>query len=898
MLPAAPWRHPRDDDHSLQGAARTRGANASALRTMDDDDIEEAKQIGVRNREVIRLAATWCKHIRVDRRHMGIGMIEEMTGLPISGGTFTCEHRKGASPSGMQLEPIALDYYERNCVGCSHRAPTGMLPNLGTWADDIIDKRKRQETEVAAKHARDDEAREARRSARRLAMGTPSAVTQSVLDLVDRLDAREHDPHAGEELAALAKLHPESLEPELVEHLLVEAEALQSADLLRALYLVHHGIGRPVATKLVAVALAAFVRRWEVRDSSAFIREHASDVDLDSPNLIKASILAAAPLAPRIGHHAPAEYPGVFLRLLDERRDATLSALSQELRAAHPADRATAAGAAYLVLEERPELRAQLVEPILDALPERDRESRYEMAARATPTDVVAELIRIDPGLVDGVVNQRWATASELQRQMMLKGYDQAVRQRLREEALPEEVCTSVARRALTCMLDPAADGSLLDRAVDLVELVFGYFGRQITLETEWLLGAFALQCQAFDEVLVDESPILKPGGRARKPGLLGELERQNRVSRAHRALDTLTDAVGVVALRKAEPFWATFRQLWDSPLNGDAAALKVQLVRLAGRLVLDYAGLPEALPYLFTGLVGPSQVVRATALRAISKLFEERGDEVALPETLLESILATLDDKFLIVIAASVETVGHLPVPSRLLPGVLQRLLLVAFAYAEDRQRHGMVHAAIKSAMSLSRGRQAQPRVRERVLNIVNKMHGYEAIKTLRFFSELKSEPAWPSVVARALRVDKEYEHLGDDDRSSLLESVSRHAAAVPADAIEYLEKSAVDRISEDHWWAWEVADVLSWFGAHERAVAIADRVVRGIAATAEYKPLRLYAECAAECFRVELLSTTGDEPGVDAALQRWRAATQQLEDDENANRNARKPFFPPYIP
>jgi hypothetical protein len=447
-------------------------------------------------------------------------------------------------------------------------------------------------------------------------------------------------------------------------------------------------------------------------------------------------------------------------------------------------------------------------------------------------------------------------------------------------------------------MLDPTADGSLLDRAVDLVELVFEYFGRQIALETEWLLGAFALQCQAFDDVRVDESPILKPGGRARTPGFLGELERENRVSRAHRALDALTDAVGVVALRSAPSFWTTFRQLWDSPLNTDAATLKVQLVRLAGRLVLDYSGLPDALPFVFTGLVGPSQVARATALRAISKLFEERGDEVTLPETLVESILATLDDKFLIVVAASVETVGHLSIPPRLLPGVLQQLLLVAFAYADDRQRHGMVHAAIKSAMSLSRGRKALARVREGVLNIVNKMHGHEAIKTLRWFSELKSEPAWPQSVARALRVDKGYEHVGDDDRSALLESVARHTEALGVDTIEDLERSAVDRLPEDHWWAWEVADVLSWFGEHTRAVAIADRVASGIATTADYKPLRLYAECAADCFRVEHLTAMRDEPGVDAALERWRAATEQLEDDENKNRDARKPFFPTHIP
>ena len=68
---------------------------------------------------MVSLGKAWCTHIRTDRSGWGVGMVEEMTGLPITGGRFTCDFaRQPVRSSAMQLAMTALAFYEHNCKGC------------------------------------------------------------------------------------------------------------------------------------------------------------------------------------------------------------------------------------------------------------------------------------------------------------------------------------------------------------------------------------------------------------------------------------------------------------------------------------------------------------------------------------------------------------------------------------------------------------------------------------------------------------------------------------------------------------------------------------------------------------------------------------------------------------
>jgi len=156
------------------------------------DEVARAMSIGRENEELIALGKAWCTHIRTDRSGLGVGMVEEMTGLPITGGRFTCDYAEHPGGfAGMQLAASALGFYEDNCRGCPHRSPGGRVPNLGTWAEQLIaERQRREEAEEEARRTVLAE-RKSRAAHRRVVAASLNAAAQEVVELVNRLRDEE-----------------------------------------------------------------------------------------------------------------------------------------------------------------------------------------------------------------------------------------------------------------------------------------------------------------------------------------------------------------------------------------------------------------------------------------------------------------------------------------------------------------------------------------------------------------------------------------------------------------------------------------------------------------------------------------------------------------------------------
>src|SRR3990167_1385053 len=103
-----------------------------------DREIQRAMEIGQANQEVIALAQNFCAHLTVEIAG-GVGLVEQSTGLPIGMRSIRCPYAKAAGFAGMDFEHIALDFYDRNCVGCKDRQPV-RLPNLL----QLVEKRERE----------------------------------------------------------------------------------------------------------------------------------------------------------------------------------------------------------------------------------------------------------------------------------------------------------------------------------------------------------------------------------------------------------------------------------------------------------------------------------------------------------------------------------------------------------------------------------------------------------------------------------------------------------------------------------------------------------------------------------------------------------------------------------
>jgi hypothetical protein len=130
------------------------------------DQMEErALALGERNADAIELVRKHCANARVEHDPMGgISMLEQMTGLPISGRTIKCQYApKGAGFSTIELLNVAVSFYNNNCVGCPHRIPVG-IPNLKTVAEQIT----KDEEEAVRRREREAELRREEQSARHL----------------------------------------------------------------------------------------------------------------------------------------------------------------------------------------------------------------------------------------------------------------------------------------------------------------------------------------------------------------------------------------------------------------------------------------------------------------------------------------------------------------------------------------------------------------------------------------------------------------------------------------------------------------------------------------------------------------------------------------------------------
>ena len=189
---------------------------------MIDDGIQQAVQIGERNKVIIGLARNWCAHIEVQHSG-GVGMVEMSTGLPIGMRSFKCAYARAAGMAGMNLEAIALDFYDRNCADCKQRLPV-RLPNLSQLVADR--ETARRQDSAAKARASEAQAKElADRAARRFELAQscdPPRV--GILSTIGEFDKEPTDSN-GRILVATATTGSQHFDAQLQEALFDLAEA-------------------------------------------------------------------------------------------------------------------------------------------------------------------------------------------------------------------------------------------------------------------------------------------------------------------------------------------------------------------------------------------------------------------------------------------------------------------------------------------------------------------------------------------------------------------------------------------------------------------------------------------------------------------------------------------------
>lgn len=812
---------------------------------MNDDEIARAIAIGQENEELIALGKAWCTRIRTDRSLLGVGMLEQATGLPITGGRFTCDYaRNPTNMTGMRLGETAVSFYENNCRGCPDRSPGGRIPNLGTWAEQVIQERtQRQKADSEARRA--EEAERRRRNAERKLVGASlSAADQELIELVNRLDLERPDEEAADALRTAAQLAPETFSDAVRAMLHVDARQLTLPVLVEVLVTLGAST-RP--DELHSLCVVAASDGWGGDAAFQYLAEHGTAEDL-SDELLDAVVLRAAPAGWMMARR-PGE-PATMLHYHTVAPQRVEDKISSLLRHGESWRRGAGAAAAQAVFAVDGDARTRLLSPLLDALRHHydqydDNEDSYQVAS------AVGDVLSHAPAAVAAAIDARWDHASPAYRCRLISCLDQPVRQST--EQLPIEVARTVTANAIKALSGPDVglqtdfEDDYQSHAADLLKSAIAASPSEalsqetlLWLALLWIERARSLQ-QADPEDLTDV--LTKMSGVLRIDGIVRDL-RECVIAAGHHA---------------PSGFIAACADLYrGSEARPD---VRTEIIKMTGVVAAHApAHIQDALPLIYTAMLGDAQETRAAGIEAAAEVMTAIPPE-SIPPLLAQSVVAGLGDQYLAVVMKAAEALRRVPADLVNHRAAAVTLLQVAHTYAPDRLRERLVEDAITSARHLSRDDEELLRlVQTSALHAVRRMPAHSARDFLRWSAWLRNHDHWADVAIESLRADDDprYEHLGAEVREELIRRLGEvDLSSRQVEALASKEKSVSSARRRRSVVA---ADVLAEHNRPDLSVQILQATLDAIPDTIEKRRERRSAQLALLRFELEKAIRSGD--------------------------------------
>ena len=828
---------------------------------MLDDGVEKAIAIGRENQEFIVLGKAWCTHIRTDRSIFGVGIIEQETGLPISGGRFACDY--AASDGGvtaMQLSVSALNFYEENCLGCSHRSPSGRVPNLGTWATERRAERARNEQMQAAAQEKALEEAKSRAELRRLIAASLSGSSQEVVNLINRVDNDESDGEAGRSLVAMAQLDTGAFPVEIEQMLLLDARTLRSSVFLGVL--VKLNLARATnSVELRSLCVDAVREGWAKDEGFTYLSRCGTDADIGD-SLLGAVISHAAP--PAGIFRGEAGDPAALVHYHSVAPDPVETKLAEMLRHGDPWARASSAAGLQAILGSEPDVGARLVSPLLDAL--RHRPSGHDFAqAEHEVESAVARVMQVAPSVVADMVSARWSRATAQYRARMMSCYGSAIRHASAE--LHAEVARPILDQVISVLSEPYSynvDGHESDyqgRATEVLKQAVKVAPEGLT-SVDVLIGLLLNWLQNRHQL--NEREFTGPFAALEQMGLSAQLDNYIR---------DIRDSIVLVGDRSPVEFISSCKQLFEgAEMSPDVRA---EVVHMIGRVATrSTASMNVALSMVYSAMLGDDQLVRASGMKAAGILMRALPPE-SVPPLLAAATVAGLSDRYLIVVDAAVEAMCYVPGDLIDRGETGERLLAIAWSLAQDRLRDHTVGSAISSVRSLaSEDPKMLSAACSAVLRICRRMPANDARKVLRDQRWLEMHGDWADTTIHALRLDEDarFEFHDDYDREELLKRLGRRRLELQQ--IDTLVDVLQETSSGDRWRSLRAADVLGELGRPDLGAQAVAAYRDTVPDTIEMREHRRFMELARFAFEVEAAVACADgdtRKDIVERLDRW---------------------------
>jgi hypothetical protein len=727
---------------------------------MRDDELDEAVQLGIANREVIELAKNWCAHLEV---FGSSAMLGQVTGLPIGPGTFGCKHARRGSNTAVDLRFVALDFHDDNCVGCPHRQPV-RLPNLSQLVGERDRAIAEREQMLARERERQAASLKERQTRRANVRRSADSARGGIIELIEELD-QGYDAATHQKLAKLAATVPAQFDPSIRDLLFDLIQSGGDGRTQAALAALVHV--EPDTKKLVGTALAALAREEAVRIAAEIVAMHLDDA---SPDLIDAALPAIFKVASPIREpfqEPPEASRGALDRAFAMYPTRCERVLEAMLRSESERNRKIAAGCIGHLVFTDPGLGRRLARAMIDSLTLRDEEFGEADGARRAVIRTLAEAFKASPDDIDAVLQKAYVEG--IAQASILDAYANVCEDPTRYGAgrtAPGGAIRKAFGRLLAAMSEPQLDREQLFTLMCFVRSEAKAHPDVLVENAEALIGTVA--------VLIASNP-----------------DASQRYPLLQAIIRDLPAVIRVAADAAPEQLLPLLADLFDKTPSADDE-LRASLLEMLVGAAKNRRVVADILPQVYHAMLDPSVRMRASAARAYGAIAEFGVDD--LPQLMHECFVSLAADQYLAVHRAFAEVLTHVHPPKSFQPRIVWSLGVLIAGYAKASHEAHYTRRLIE-AFCVQHDGELKPEEIAGLLSIAEAMPPEEAAQTLLAMRwKLRPNPEWNAAAARVAAS----EDLSMYRRRDLLAEIMRREPTVIASHIEVLRTAVLRRVQD----------------------------------------------------------------------------------------------------
>ena len=851
--------------------------------TKDSEErIQETVAHGRKNQRTAERIQNWCRNARISR-FGGIGLIEQMTGVPIGHMGIECDHAPAGGLQSWDLKVAAVDFYVNNCEHCDKREP-GIGPDI----EPLIKDYKEGEAARAKEQAERQELEAQRQSERKRELeklrATGSQETNQIVDLIDAIEKDENGTPA-DKLVEFARLAPETFSTTIIEFLTEQFLASNSKLATPALRTLLRLPINPDTKRELAVRDAT--GHGEHESSAAYLEKLAEDLSSKDVHTVLHSFTLLALPRSSLGYNTRQPNTAPILAIASHHGEVVIEKLRDWLRSGKEPLIEIALRAIWIITPQYPTLVKPFLRDVLGKLlrhkvllPGFDDETWEE--GLLVLRGAAVSLFREFPDDADALLQSLLEGADETARSESALLYINVLQKEWNEHDLGKAQDIAFNRALWLAVETP--DDSNSNSAIDFFSYVHTELLSVAAPHLDAMIGAAC--------TLASKLESLDKDGIIDKPETgLETLEKRHKSNTIHRLQSSLVAWAFAVSASQGRDGVNRILDIYTA-LPEVQTEMRANMVARLSKLM----GKPEyvnlVLPHLYTAMTSPELRLRGNAATAFGEVpYELMRD---FPGLLFEVYMVLLTDPYVYVHKSAVYALKIHGFSESLKQQVAHCLFNLILTYMLKRSDNQFLVEClehyVRGCLSDAQISGFEGRFIIQIIGQLDDMNAYEAIERLGYL--LKDVPGFVNLCAKCLHSDWICRIDGAERTFQLLDSMPRIRLREAVDEIVSAAQSFAD--TRPHL-AGPLIVLLAKAGCWAEAVRVCEHMLTVLPETRRDLGMRLYFESLRQVCAFELARPTGGI-SISEADASWSILLKKILDND-ADRDARQSFPPIFL-